>query len=83
MNENPFEDVERAIAEAIERQLEIISQLDTMEVDVTSWEADFLQNVLNQLKTDRKPLTQGQLEILHRMCDQYDIEYGDFFDDKK
>jgi hypothetical protein len=80
--DNPFEDIEKAIAEAIERQLEIVRELDSMEVEVTAWEADFLQNVLTQLNEKKKPLTQGQLEVLHRMCNTYEINYGDFFDDR-
>jgi hypothetical protein len=81
--ENPFEDVERAVAEAIARQLELVRELDAMEVDVTPWEADFLNNVLQQLEKDRRALTQTQLETLRKMCEQYDIEFGDFFDDRK
>lgn len=80
---NPFDDVERAVAAAISRQLELVKELDGMEVDVTPWEADFLSNVLRQLEDEKRPLTQGQLDVLHRMCEQYDIEFGDFFDDKK
>jgi len=72
--DNPFEDIEKAIAEAIERQLELVRELDSMEVDVTAWEADFLQNVLTQLNKKREPLTQGQLDILRRMAHDYDIE---------
>ncbi len=82
MSNNPFEDVEKAIGEAVARQLELVRELDAMEVDVTPWEADFLSNVLQQLEK-KTPLTQSQLDVLHRMCNQYDIEYGDFFSDKK
>jgi hypothetical protein len=78
-----FDDVEKVVAEAITRQLELVRELDAMEIDVTAWEADFLQTVLNQLNDLRRPLTQTQLEILHRMCNQYEIDYGDFFDGKK
>jgi len=81
-NENPFEDVERAIAEAIERQLELVTALDSMDVDVTPWEADFLDNVMKQLAR-KTPLSQAQLDVLHRMCNQYDFDYEGFFDDKK
>ena len=80
---NPFEDVAKAIEEAVARQLEIVQELDAMEVDVTPWEADFLDSVLKRLNS-KIPLTQDQLEILHRMCNQYEINYGDFdFGDKK
>lgn len=74
---NPFEDVHRAIEEAVARQLEIVQELDQMEVEVTPWEAEFLDSVLKRLSA-KTPLTQGQLDILHRMCNQYEIDYGDF-----
>jgi hypothetical protein len=77
-----FDDIEKAVAEAIARQLEIVKELDGMEIDVTPWEADFLNGVLKQLD-QKKPLNQTQLDILHRMCNQYEIEYGDFFDGEK
>jgi hypothetical protein len=82
MTENPFEDIEKAIGEAVARQLELVKELDEMDIDVTPWEADFLNNVMIQLGK-KTPLTQPQLDVLHRMCNQYDIECGDFFDDKK
>jgi hypothetical protein len=82
MTDNPFEDVERAVAEAIVRQLELVRELDGLEVDVTPWEADFLNSVILQLENEKRPLTQNQLDILHRMCEQYDIEFDDFFDKK-
>lgn len=70
---NPFEDVERAVAEMIQSQLDTVSELDRMDVDVTAWEADFLQTVLNQLAAKRA-LSQGQIEVVRRMCSQYDVE---------
>lgn len=83
VDNNPFEDINRAIEEAVARQLEIVKELDSMEVDVTTWEANFLDTVIKQLN-GKTPLTQTQLETLHRMCNQYEINYGDFdFGDKK
>ncbi len=72
--QNPFEDVERSIAEIIAKQLEIVKELDAMEVDVTSWEGEFLDSVLKQLEAKR-PLTQKQIDVIHRMCDSYDVEF--------
>ncbi len=45
-----------------------------MEVDVTSWEGEFLDSVLKQLEAKR-PLTQKQIDVIHRMCDSYDVEF--------
>lgn len=73
MAENPFEDVERAVAELVARQLELVKQIDEMDVDVTPWEADFLDSVLKQLQL-KKPLSQNQLDVVHRLCQQYDID---------
>ncbi len=73
---NPFEDVERAVAAAIEKQLAIALELDGMETDVTSWEASFLQSILTQLR-EKRPLSQRQLDILNRMAADYDIDAGD------
>lgn len=70
---NPFEDVERAIAETIQSQLDTVKELDDMEVDVTEWEASFLESVLTQLQ-QKRALSQKQIEIVRRMCEQYDVE---------
>ena len=72
---NPFEDVERAVSEIIAKQLEMVRELDSMEVDVTSWEADFLSDVIDRLEKKKIPLTQGQIDIIHKMCDRYDLEF--------
>lgn len=69
-----FDDVERAVEQIIKTQLETIRELDAMEVDVTPWEADFLQRVLTQLNDEKKALSQGQIDIVRRMCEQYDVE---------
>lgn len=71
---NAFDDVERAVEKIIEIQLETIKELDEMDVDVTPWEADFLQGVMNQLRQEKRALSQGQIEIVRRMCSQYDVE---------
>lgn len=70
---NPFEDVERAVDKIVQSHLEIVRDLDRMEVDVTPWEASFLDNVLKQLEK-KTPLSQGQIDIVRRMAEQYDIE---------
>ncbi len=70
---NPFEDVERAVAEAVQRQLDTITELDHMDVNVTEWEAEFIDSILKQLHAKRA-LSQGQIEIVRRMCEQYDVE---------
>ena len=72
-DENPFEDVDRAISEIIEKQLETVKALDGMQADVTSWEADFLESVLVQL-LDKRALSQKQIEVVRRMCESYDVE---------
>jgi hypothetical protein len=71
---NPFDDVDRAIGEIIVKQLDIVRELDGMEADVTSWESEFLDSVLKQLEAKR-PLTQRQIDIVHRMCNSYDVEF--------
>lgn len=69
---NPFDDVERAVSAAIASQLAQTKALDEMETDVTSWEADFLDSCLKQLKAGRA-LSQKQIEVLNRMSDQYGV----------
>lgn len=70
---DPFEDVERGIRAAIERQLAQVKALDEMDRDVTSWEAGFLDSVLKQLKVGR-PLSQKQIETLNNMSTKYEVE---------
>jgi len=70
---NPFKDVERAVDRIVQSHLEIVRDLDRMEVDVTSWESEFLDSVLKQLEK-RTPLSQKQIDIVRRMATQYDIE---------
>ena len=70
---NPFDDVERAVSETIRRQLDQAEALDHMEdVDVTSWEAEFLDSVLKQLRAGRA-LSQKQIDVLNRMSNQYGV----------
>ena len=70
---NPFDDVERAVSETVRRQLDQAEALDRMEdVDVTSWEAEFLDSVLKQLRAGRA-LSQKQIDVLNRMSSQYGV----------
>ena len=69
-----FADVERALEEALQMHLEQVLSIDRAEINVTSWEADFLDTVLKQLQDQKKPLTATQLDIVRRMCEQYDID---------
>lgn len=71
--ENPFEDIDRAIETLVEKQLDLVKELDHADVDVTAWEAEFLDSVLKQLEAKR-PLTPKQLEIVQKMIQTYDIE---------
>lgn len=72
-----FEDVEAAVAALIEKQLALALELDQMEADVNPWEAGFLNSILDQLRIDKRPLSQRQLDVLHRMLSEYDIDAGD------
>lgn len=67
-----FDDVERAVSALIASQLAQAKALDEMEVDVTSWEAGFLESCLKQLQAGRA-LSQKQIEVLNRMSDQYGV----------
>ncbi len=69
---DPFEGVERGIQAAIESQLAQAKALDEMEVDVTSFEASFLDSVLKQLRAGRA-LSQKQIDLLNRMSNQYEV----------
>ena len=71
---NPFEDIERALEGALQRHLDLALELDQMDQDVTPWECDFLESVIVRLRNKKTPLTQGQIDILYRMCDQYGID---------
>lgn len=67
-----FDDVERAVSALVASQLSQVQALDRMEVDVTSWEAGFLESCLKQLQVGRA-LSQKQIEVLNRMSDQYGV----------
>ncbi len=70
---NPFEGMEEELDETLKQQLDLIKELDEMDSEVTSWEADFLQTALVQLQKAKRPMSQTQIEIVRRMCDQYDV----------
>jgi hypothetical protein len=74
---NPFGDIDREFAETLAKHLSMAEALDGMEGDVNTWEAGFLQSVLDQLRIDKRPLTQNQVEKLNEMCTQYDIDTED------
>ena len=46
---------------------EVLTALDTMEQDVTAWEASFLESLLQQTY----PLTAKQHAVLVRMAEEY------------
>jgi hypothetical protein len=46
---------------------EALKALDTMEQEVTTWEAGFLETLLKQ----QRPLSPKQLAVLVRMAEQY------------
>lgn len=71
--ENPFGEIDRAFNEALQKHLDVAKELDAMETDVTSWEASFLESIIKQLE-GRTPLSQKQIDVLHRMCEAYEIE---------
>lgn len=74
---NPFGDVEREAEEYRLRHLAMAEALDRMERDVTSWEADFLDSILKQLREEKRALTQKQIDVLNRMCSEYDVDLDD------
>jgi hypothetical protein len=47
--------------------------LDGMGEDVNSWEAEFLDTILKQLREGKHGLSQKQIDVLNRMCDQYGV----------
>jgi hypothetical protein len=71
---NPFGDVENEARKMVDRQLAVVKELDELENDVTSWEADFLENVIVQLRDRKIPLHQGQIDVVHQMCERYDVD---------
>ena len=71
---NPFGEIEKSVAETIATQLALVEELDGMDRDLNTWESGFVQSVLDQLKIDKRPLTQRQLDTLYKMCDEYGID---------
>lgn len=72
--ENPFGEIDRAFNEAIQKHLDLALELDRMDEDVTAWEADFLESTIVRLRDKRIPLTQGQIDTLYKICDQYGVD---------
>jgi hypothetical protein len=72
--ENPFGDIDRVFNETLERQLALVKAIDEMDDDLNTWEAGFIQSVLDQLTINKRPLTQTQLDKLHEIADQYGID---------
>lgn len=70
---NPFGDVEREAEDERLKRLEMAVALDSMEVDVTSWEAGFLDRIIKKLRDQKLGLTQREIEILNQMCEQYGV----------
>ena len=71
---NPFGEIEKTVAETLAAQLVIAEALDAMDKDLNTWEAGFLQSVLDQLKIRKRPLTQTQLDMLYKLHDHYGID---------
>lgn len=71
---NPFGEIEKQAADVLMRHLALAIALDLMEDDLNTWEAGFLQSVLDQLRVDKRPLTQKQIDKLYEMADQYGID---------
>lgn len=71
---NPFEDVERAVAEIVAQHLEQVRAIDSADIDVSSWEAEFIHSVLQQLEQQKRPLTQKQMDVVRNMATRYEID---------
>ncbi len=72
--ENPCGEIDRAFNETLAAHLKLAEALDSMEDDLNTWEAGFLQSILDQLRIDKRPLSQKQIETLYKMCDEYGID---------
>lgn len=55
----------------VNEALELAEELDNMERDVTTWEADFLESILKRLREDGSELTPKQEYQLRRMEEKY------------
>lgn len=71
---NPFESIEQDEENERLKHLATAKALDELEVDVTSWESEFLDSILKQLLNEKRGLSQKQIDILNRMCGRYGIE---------
>ena len=71
---NPFDEIEKSLTETLAAQLALVEALDAMEDDLNTWECGFVQSILDQLKIDKRPLTQKQLDTLYKLCDEYGID---------
>lgn len=69
-----FDDVEKAAEAELQKQLDLVREVDQMDEDVNSWEAEFLDSLLKRLDEEKIPLTSKQLEILHLMRKKYGLE---------
>jgi hypothetical protein len=74
-DQNPFGDIERAFTETLRAQLETVRELDGLEQDLNTWECSFLQDVLNQLEKSKRPLSQNQIEVVRRLCEDYNVDF--------
>ena len=72
--EGSFGDVEKAAEAELQKQLDLVREVDQMDEDVNSWEAEFLDSLLKRLDEEKIPLTSKQLEILHLMRKKYGLE---------
>jgi hypothetical protein len=70
----PFGDIDKVFNEALKKQLDAALSLDQMDQDVNTWEAGFLQSILDQLRIDKRPLSQKQIDKLREMCEHYEVE---------
>lgn len=71
---NPFGDIDRQYAETMKKHLDLALELDSMEEDVTSWEAGFLNDIIIWIRDKKQSLTQPQLDTLYKICDRYGID---------
>lgn len=69
----PFGDIEREAEEERARHLGMAEALDSMEEDVDSQEADFLESVLRRLRDEKRTLTEPQARWLEGMHEKYGL----------
>jgi len=73
-DQNPFGDMDRVFQRTLEIQLETVRAIDGLDQDLNTWESTFLDSVIKQLENEKRPLSQKQLEVVRRLCEQYDVE---------